>query len=388
MAGSALSLFGDLVLTTGPAIYSSAEKVVNELAKNTYLLKRFLKGVDPSEVLQGGSTIKDQIFLDMTSTYEQVLPNEDSNFTNPQVLTEWEINWRYGQDHMSWTDQQIELNEGLTKPARHQQYKRHKRTIEQRMWTSMLNGMEDELFATPNANTMEAAGGRAPYSLPCFINEETNGLFGSVTTATPGGTWTTIEGIAPATYTRWKCQQEAYTNFDANDAANVFAAFDSMFWDVHFEAPGTKEEYFENPRLYRQFIACSKAGITKYQQLLRASNDRLVLFSEQDPAYMRPSYAGIDLVYVANLDTASLYSKSGATTTTGTEAQGDESLPRYYWINATYMRPCYHSRFYMRPIREIIPERQVNAHIVPVQCWHNYPCQSLQRQGMVYPVTA
>jgi hypothetical protein len=376
--------FGDFLLTTGPSIYTSPDKFVNGLTKNSYLLKRFTKGREGDvDTFQDGDQISDMIFLDANSTFQYVNPDEEAEWVNPQVLSEWKVYWRFAQDHMSWTDQELVLNGGQDGKVR---YKNLKRAKEMRMWTSMLNGMDAGLFAAPNKATMEATSGKTAYSIPAFINAQTNTLFNTVTTAATGGAWTVVQNIDPATKTRWQNQTETYgANGFTVTSGDVVEAFDSMFYKVRFESPGTKDEYFEDPRMYRQFIACSKTGINKYKARLRLSNDLLVTPSKQDPAYMKPQYAGIDLVYVAELDTAELYSKAGATTTLGTESAADLSGPRYYWINANYLRPFFHTEYYFKPIREIQPEKQPNAHVVPVQCWWNLVCSSRRHQGIVSP---
>ena len=119
--GSALSVFNDFMTTTDSAVLTDASSIVNEATKHNYLLRRFMKGKSNSQILQGGKTIKDQIFFDEESTFEYYQPNATFAWQNPQVLTEWEINWRFAVDHMSWTDHEIELNTGggLSKSARH-----------------------------------------------------------------------------------------------------------------------------------------------------------------------------------------------------------------------------------------------------------------------------
>ena len=144
---SALSTFTDFIDTTGPSFLTSAEDVVNEACKNNYLLRRFLRGQGPSETVQGGSSIKDTIMFDEESTFQYYEPNQTFTWENPQVVENWEIQWRFCVDHMAYTDAEVELNvgTGMSRAARHTAYKRLKRIKEQRLWTSILNGMEDAI---------------------------------------------------------------------------------------------------------------------------------------------------------------------------------------------------------------------------------------------------
>ena len=403
MAGSALSTFNDFMTATDSAILTSADSIVNEAVKQNYLLKRFLKGRGPQEILQGGKTIKDQILFDEESTFEYYQPNATFTWENPQVLSEWEINWRFCVDHMSWTDHELELNAGggLGRSARHAVYKRLRRVKEQRLWTSLLNGIEDSLFAQPNTTDMEAAAGTRPYSIPCFLNEYTDGQF----VEDDGTAWTTVEGINPDTAgkSKWKPKQATYEqgaegNAAADDnAVGIMAAFDNMYLTVKFAAPPTRTEYFENDSLYRQFIACSKFGMTAYSQILRLQQDRFAAPSMQDPAFLKPTYGGIEVEYVAALDSAKLYTEgdgddnmpeTGSHSTSASADVANFGGPRYYWVNANYMLPVFHSKRYMARHPVMTHPNQPFTHVQPVDCWMNMICRSRQRQGIVSPAAA
>tara|TARA_R100000808_G_scaffold573_1_gene2941 strand:+ start:7930 stop:9180 length:1251 start_codon:yes stop_codon:yes gene_type:complete len=400
--GSALSTFNDFMTATDSAILTSADTIVNEAVRQNYLLRRFLKGRGPQEILQGGKTIKDQIFFEEDSTFEYYQPNETFTWSNPQVLSEWEINWRFCVDHMSWTDHEIELNAGggLGRNARHAVYKRLRRVKEMRLWTSLLNGIEDSLFAVPDTSLMEQETGTKPYSIPCFVNERLDGKFDE----SDGTTWTTVQNInsTDAGKTKWKPQVTLYdTSAHTDTTTGILAAFDDMYLSVKFSAPPTRQEYFESDTLYRQFIACSKLGLTTYTQLMRAENDRLVTPGMQDPAYLKPTYGGIELEYVSALDTAALYEQHTGNalmkeaesdgTPAGPYADGGDAGdakflgPRYYWLNANYLKPVFHNKRYMHRHPVLTHPNQPFTHVQPIDCWMNMVCTSRHRQGMVSP---
>ena len=260
--------------------------------------------------------------------------------------------------------------------------------------------MEDALFAVPSKADMEDSGGTKPYSLPCFINSETDGLYHDGSAA-----WTTVESIDPSSsgYPKWTPQKTTYSifekgteaAFDANES--IFAAFDAMYLKVKFQAPPTRQEYFESSTLNAQFIACSKLGITDYMTCLRNQQDMFAAPSRQDPAFLKPTYGGIELEYVSNLDTAEVY-RIGSGTTLGNESEGEDGTdnnsatdayvkgPRYYWINANYIHPVFHSTryFYRHPV--MTHPNQPFTHVQPVDCWTNLVCTSRQRSGIVAPV--
>lgn len=419
--GSAISTFNDFVATTGPAYVRGPDDVVNEAVKNSYILRRFLKGSDMAKVIRGGANIKDAIILDEQSTFAQYQPNDTFTWQNPQVLSTATAEWRFSVDHMSWTDQEVELQGGggLSRDALRGVYKNLKRTKEQRMWTSMINGIEDKLWQVPNTATMETAAGSEPFSIPSIINEQDDTQFGNgvyqngALTGLPGGAWTTILGINPDTKLRWRNQVVNYNDptatasgavgdagSDAGGAeaavptagtgVNILQAFDQMWMKVRFQTPPTRQEYFENAELYKQCIVTSRRGMTEYMSLLRRSQDLFATASRQDPAYIKPAFAGIDLEYAAALDTAALYDNAtpGNALQAEVSASGELSGPRYYWINGNYLFPVFHATRYMERKGPMQHPNQPFTSVVVCDMWWNLFCNSRQRQGIVSPAGA
>jgi hypothetical protein len=391
--GSALSTFNDFVDTTGPSFLTSARGIVNEAVKNTYLLSRFLRGRPDAHILKGGRVIRDTLLLDEDSTAENYLPNQTFTWRNPQVVENWEGNWRFTTDHMSWTDQEIilNINDGMSKQARHQAYKNMKWVKEQRLWTSILNFMEDKLTAVPDTAEMETETGTDQYSLFSFINEWDNGQYGEDAGGVPAGTtpWTTIQGLNPTTsgFAKWAPAQVTYDQGDlVTTGTQVEEAFDEMFQDVKFVPPPTRQEYFENENMSGQFIITSKVGITWYQKRLRESQDQFVTTGRQDPAYINPQYAGIDVLRISNLDDKAIYPDSTVTNTPVTEGDAGAGVgPRYYWVNARYLCPVYHTERYYTQHPTMRHPNQPYTTIKTCDTWWNMVARSRQRHGVVYP---
>ena len=385
MAGTALANFNDFMAVTGPRYLTSAEEVINEAVKNTYILGRFLKGKGMDASVQGGKTINDSVMFDESSTYDHYKPNATFSWSNPQVITDLEINWRFSVDHMSWTDQEVELNvsEGLSRDAQKVAYKRLKRIKEMRLWTSFLNGMEADLWrgAYANGAEMETNTGTLPYGIQSFISENTTNYHSFNT-----GDATTVMGVAPGTETKWRNQVSTYDYDDADDSDGdqdgLLDAFDEMFLKVKFIPPATKQEYFEKDTLNRQFICCSRGGLNLYKRMLRDANDTLV--GKQDPAYNMPQYSGIDLLYVSHLDDGAINGNSTADDTE-TATGGDNDGYRYWWLNGNYMTPVYHARRYMEKHDPMRHPNQPFTTVQPVDCWWNTFCNSRQRQGIIAP---
>jgi hypothetical protein len=388
MAGTALENFTDFVKFTGPAYFTSASKFLNEAVKTTYSLPRFLKGKGMDKVIQSGENIQDDVMYDEANTFQNYQPNAEFTWTQPQVATEMSIPWRFSIDHMSWTDHEVTLNmnSGFSREYANVQYKKLRKKLEQRMWTSIVNGMEAKLWASPGtagsqAVDMEATTGSEQYSIPAFVTEDTTNYHCA------NGTWTTIQTINPATETKWRNQVSTYDYDDPDDtdgdADGLIDAFDEMLTKIRFIPPDFHKEHFEpqDLQMYRQAIFCSRGGLNQYKRLLRAANDTLV--RKQDASYNRPQFDGLDMVYVAQLD--SLSHTWGTNTTAATELNYATDGYRYWWINGNYLTPVFHNERYFYKKDPFFLEKQPYTWVCPVDIWWNCFCQSRQRQGIVAP---
>jgi len=434
MSGTPADKFRDFMEVTGPAYLTGPDKIINEAVERRYLWGDLVKGKE--RAIQGGTEIRETLMTSDGATFQYYQPNETFTWSNPQVLDTVSADWRFAVDHLAWTDHEVELNagDGLTKDALKVAYKRLKRAKEQRMVTSLANGLEASLWASPwnNQGEMEASSGKKPFSIPCFITENGKSLGGEWRGYTPGSSvsgsdeWTTVAGIDPDTENVWSNQIVFYDkDLDENVAAvsktyeeqhlhdtdsdtthtvySILPAFDEMFLKLDFRPPAHAAEYFENASMNRQKIVCSRRGINDYKRALRNSNDRLV--SPQDAAYSSPSYSGIPLTYASQLDSAALYNKDADTvpdtlagrndhaniamvnTAGGTEFQ-DETIDkgaRYYWINGEYLTPFIHSRRYMVKHDVMRHPNQPFTNIQPTDTWWNLLASSRMRHGIISP---
>jgi hypothetical protein len=110
MAGSTITAFTDFVDITGPTTLTEPGTFVNEAVNRTNLIRRFMKGKALNDVMQGGDKIQDFLMLDESSTFEFYDINADFTPRNPQVMTQWEVDWRFAKDECAWTKQEVILN--------------------------------------------------------------------------------------------------------------------------------------------------------------------------------------------------------------------------------------------------------------------------------------
>jgi len=441
-----IQTFNDFMATTGPTYLTSADAVINEAVKNTYAFSRLLKNKASEVTVQGGNEIRDVIMFDDSRTYDHYQPNDVFTWRNPQVTDTIKAPWRFSIDHMSWTDAEVELNTGESAGSTKVAYKRLKKIKEQRLWTSMTNGFEEDLWAPPSLAQMEVESGRLPYSLPFFITELGRNLGGSLGIRglrpfTGAANTSTVMGLDPTVDQRWTNLIEPYgynggtgigtepssagvqrtlvDNNTLNQGAganttltinSLFTAFDSMFMRLKYEAPATRSQYFENDNLSRQMILTSREGVQFYRRLLRLSNDTLVNY--QDAAYNNPVYSGIDITYCSDLDTAAIFPATASTAVAdkfdaggaadyidqtgatgnfaafGTES-GSTTIakgPRYFFVNGNYLTPIFHSKRYFKTHEVLRHPNQPFTYVMPVDCWHNLFCNSRQRHGIVCPI--
>lgn len=378
MAGSPLAEFTDFMSVTDFKVLTGPEVIQNEAFDQAYLIDRFMRGTDVSETIQYGSKIRDYIMFDEQNTFDSYLPGETVTWENPQVTNNWEANWRFYKDHMSWTAQELELNGNETAEARKTQYKRLKKIKEGRMVTSTTKGLEARLWAAPNASTMEASGAKEMYSIPALVNEETDGTYDG---------FTTVMGINPATYPKWK---NAITQYDAadpddtdGDLDGLFDAMEDMQLSVNFKTPQAAVPFHSQPlAIQKQMILTSKTGMIQYRNLLRAGNDRFVT-GPQDPSYGSPLFNGRPVEYISALDDLAIYDDGSAGRTT--EALATDAGARYWFLDGNAIRMIWHATRFMHKHSVREPDNQMDAYVMPVSTWGNLITKSRRCHGIVKP---
>lgn len=384
--GNPLSDFSDFVEGTGPTYVSGPKSLINEGVKNTYYFGRLMQGdKNATKTIQGGTDIRESVVFQDNGTHEFYAPGANHSWVNPQRLKKIQAYWRFSMAHMSWTDQEILLNEKVAhgdETARFQQYVDIRNEKEMLMWTSKWNGMEDALWAEPDTATMEGEGSGKlnPYSIPVFINEDTDGKF-----ARNGTTWSDVQGINSTDADvdgKYTPQQLTYDSASVNDDGNIISMFDEMIQDVEFQVPSMHKQYFEDPRLNKQMILTSKTGRKAVQVLLRAGQDTYVS-GGQDAAYPDPMYMGIPIARVSTLETATLYDDGSSDNTT--EALADLKGPRFYFVNGNYLFPVFHSAKYFAKEKPTKHHNVPDTWVCPVATWYNVICTSRQRQGILSP---
>lgn len=410
MAGSTLSQLLDFSAATGPLVLTGPDEIVNEAQIPSYMLSWLLSG-DATDRVQGGKNIFDLIMFDAGSTANFYLPGSTRTWSNPQVLDQHQIEWRFLEDHMTFIDAEVELQAGgLDRSAKFQVFKRILRAKEKAMATRLSNKMENALFAQPDATIMEGttAAHIQPYSIFCFVNEfggpsgPSSSIFNTagtnpVASGLPNG-FTTIANLDPAVKEGWRAWQVPYddpapaTSTPSPQANNLYLALSkAVEVTAADELPYKPGEATTNKMPYSDYLLpCSLKGKTLLETLARSSQLYFRL-AAQDAHYGMPTFAGIPAKYCAAMNTAAVYPTSGQTAPAvgsgATEDAADKSGPRFPLISKTWMRPIFHSEryFYMRP--DIVPSAQPDTTVKPVACWYNLFPRSRRKMAFVYPTS-
>jgi len=378
------------------------ERLINENVKTTYTGNRIIAASNMSEMVQGGTHITDTIYLNEKGDFGRYNPNDELDYANAQTGTTWTVPWAFAKASMSWTKQELALNKQIHgKKYRTLRYKSVMYQKHQNLWTAINNGIEEEFWAAPHRSRMESGavvdGARKPYSIPVFINEEADGL-PDATIDQGGIDWAdagTVMGISRTVEDKWRSQTETY-GFDATSAttmATIFPAMTKLWWKLRFDKLPKKPEYAEKTSS-PQVVWCSVQGITNYEAALRANQDTfrgVGKSSGQDPAYDAPTFRNMPLEVISELETALLY-RTGTGGAAGVELEGTslggavvESGPRYYFMNAEYLKFITHSEAYCTLTEPMTPYKQPHSRTQVADLWNNTVCRAPRRLGMLTP---
>jgi len=393
MSGQPVRNFTDFWTSTGPFIASGPDELINDAAYRTWTLSSFLMGKKFADVAQGGRRIEDDLFLNNADTAEFYQPGQTGTPGQPQVLTNIYQNWRFVRDSMAWQDETLRLQaSGLNRKARFQVYKKLAKTLELRLWTSILMKIEAQLWANPhgttNASKMETETGTLPISIPGIINEDTTNYM-------PYG-WTTVHGVSPTTETNWRPPVTRYAKGDPLDNSGVmcglFDAFELMWMLLSWKKPGKADENFDETNPSACSIFCTREGKLFYTNLCRLSNDNFMR-ANNDPAYDGVNFHGVPVTDVEALQNGQLYLYS----TSSVATENDSNLtdngtwgatnwtrgPRFWFLNPEYLKIWFHNEMFFD---KTPPKDHVNqpwANVVWMRTCYNLLAQSRKKAGGV-----
>lgn len=396
---------------TGPAVLTGPDDIFNEAAEPRPFARWLMNGTPAPERLQGGAYVQDFVMKDDGGTAANRLPGSTRSAPDPQVLAELNSYWRLTEDVMVVNKIKRALNEGGgSLQARYHKKKSDDRVAEIRFATSMSNKIEADLFAFPNATTMQGEGALAINPSPIweFVNEY-DALPGTYRDSAdpmyPEGTglpqgYTTIQGVDPTTEKWFRCWQVDYddssitTSTASPGAAGLIKALTIATQLMKFTPLIRGDGATVSDAMYDPSYAIpySINGAALIQKIMQTSQNYFRV-SAQDPFYPNPSFAGIPFVGSSLMDTAAVFPTATAgggehtapTTTGATEMAADKQGPRFPIISKKMLRWYFHSDFYFHMWEKQTPYDVPDTDITYVSTLHNRFCRSRRRMAMVYP---
>lgn len=353
--GTPLSQFNDFVLATKPHKITPTTEVLGDTARNYYLIGDMISGREDHEIVQNGESIIDMVRLKKRSRKGWRKPNQDDAPAGLDVLTKLRAPWRFHSKDFAYTKEQITLNGGNAGDNWVRMLTSWRQATYQEIWDEW----EESIFADPDTDEMESDDGEMPYSILAFITRD--GL-------APSG-WTTIEGVNPATTPYWRNQSERYTG--ASYSTTIFRAFDRMWHKLNWDGPQNKEDWFTKTNWKKKKIVTDLAGVIKWTDQTRNSNDRLVPKDDPGTYTTNPTYGNMPMKRLNVLDDKAW------------------THPDYIWIDTGFIFPVWHGDVFLDegdPIAGGI--RNHNSCAVFVDSYVNNFCRSRARQGRISETAA
>lgn len=404
--GVPLNNLTDLFRATSQAVLTGENMMLHEAVKKTTLLRKILKVNNMTELVQSGDSITDQIILEEDSTASDYEPMDSFTPRLQNHLTEISIGWRFTQINVTFSKHEKGLQGAsqLKRGARAMVFKRIIKAKWTNLFVSLVNHLERQFFATPNATTMEASGGKIPLSLFCTMTDIGATLTDPQPTGIAPGGFTTVQSVNPTTNRNWRNPVEGYADgvTEIETAGNRWDGFRGLRRLVertHFEAMPIRPEYGEvHDPTDDGFIMCSLKGKELYEHAQARVNDHTRM-GPQNAAYSGPgsggglNFDGIPICYIEQMDYAAVWAAGTGTTSDGGEfdASTDENGgaltnpdfegPRFVLIVPKYWKKIMHGEHWLEEEAPPATVFQPFSRTIYYDCWHNNFNRSRKRAG-------
>ena len=332
--------------TVRPDILTSPDRIVNLAQERTHPFFVLLRSKKKDEMDRpgGGPYITETIKSDNIGGSGAYNPRQQAQIKDSNSSVILNYPWRLYRNPVTWTE--FEYNaytngSDITRAKNFIKFKEIDRVSEH--W-KMLNNL---VFQVPNYAKMEAAAtGNSGqdvgemYSLPAFIREDTTRWLPPATDASGASAWgtATLFGQTGVTTKTWLQNKVATfapgTPFDSTNG--IVAAFDRMLPELVYQEVPDANAGDEPPGGTSLVTFTNKNGVNLMQQASRAAND----YWQNSDLYRSAVYKGMDIIYVAQLDSALLDQTRGASAAYTGQPYPD-GYPRYFVVNTKHTYPVF-----------------------------------------------
>ena len=247
--------------------------------------------------------------------------------------------WRHTTTNYAYDEREIAMN---AEPARIVDLLKFRRSG---AMISLAERMETNFWSLPD----DANDNLKPHGVPYWINyNATDGFTGGAQFGS------TVAGINPSTYTRWKNYWATYTNVTKDD---LMTKWRKASRQTNFVSPDEHPDYNTGNR-YGYYTTDTVIG--KLEELLEAQNDNL----------------GNDL---ASKDGHTLFKKNPVTWAPKLDTAAASSSDPIYGINWGVFRPIFLKGEYLKEIGPKYSPKQHRLQEVHVDCTLNFICYDRRR---------
>ncbi len=314
------------------------------------------------DTINGGTSFSMRVRVANNGSFRWMFPGERTDPTNVDVMQTIQAPWCTGGAYFMILDYEVRANRNK-KQALINLFKTRRGAC----YGDIAEGIEEHAWSTPSATNA-----RIPWSIKYYIVPITStqvaaaastsvafGFQGYVdATLTTAGV-TTVAGMSPTTYARWRNWNGLWTNGDGIINENDVEMISNMLLDTNIEGPelmtdGNKEDY-RNLRFYT-----NRAILNGLSKRARSQNDQLG--SNVAMYYGRPVINNIPIKYTPVLN--------------------DDTSNPLYLLNHDHMKPVVQQGALFLESEGInggVEHHDVTVYFVDLQ--FNYICDNRQRVG-------
>jgi hypothetical protein len=294
MATLQVSGIADLVASTLSVL---GKLKITDLQRDVQTYRAFNRLLRKSQITeQGGASIKINVLTDMSNNARfKGLYEIDPDASQDDAQTTGDVPWRFADYYWCYDETEMDVNNaGETQIQDYIRLKRY------RAFTGWATFIENWFWGLPPATTDT----KTPYPLRYWLTKNVtstgidgtvgNGNFsGSVPTGSDGVAHTTVGGINPTTYTKWKNFTYKYTDVSDDD---LLTRMRDMIRYIDFEPPaGMSYPQHAGGPSHEHLVPLEI--LTAFERLVERRNDNLGF----DLSVRTPTFGRAPLTWVRQL---------------------------------------------------------------------------------------